>query len=48
MINAVKARDIPIVMGVIIFVAFIVAIINLVVDLIYAVIDPRVKLGYLS
>jgi peptide/nickel transport system permease protein len=48
MINAAKARDVPIVMGVIIFVAFIVAIINLVVDLIYAFIDPRVKLGYMS
>ncbi|GHV39402.1 peptide ABC transporter permease [Spirochaetia bacterium] len=48
MINAAKARDVPIVMGVIIFVALIVAVINLVVDLIYAFIDPRVKLGYMS
>jgi peptide/nickel transport system permease protein len=48
MINAAKARDVPIVMGVIIFVALIVAIINLLVDLIYAFIDPRVKLGYIA
>jgi peptide/nickel transport system permease protein len=48
MINAAKARDAPIVMGVIIFVALIVALINLLVDLIYAFIDPRVKLGYMS
>jgi len=48
MINAAKARDVPIVMGVIIFVAIIVAVINLLTDLVYAFIDPRVKLGYVS
>ena len=46
MINATRTRDVPVVMGVIIFVAVFVAIVNLIVDLIYAVIDPRVKLGY--
>ena len=34
--------------GTVIIVAIIVALINLVIDLIYAVIDPRVKLGYTS
>jgi peptide/nickel transport system permease protein len=48
MINAAKTRDVPIVMGVIIFVAIFVAFINLIVDLIYAYVDPRVKLGYMS
>jgi peptide/nickel transport system permease protein len=48
MINAAKARDVPIVMGVIIFVAIIVAVINLLTDLIYAFIDPRIKTGYMS
>lgn len=48
MINAAKTRDVPIVMGVIIFVAIFVALINLLVDVIYAFIDPRVKLGYTS
>ncbi len=48
MINAAKTRDVPIVMGVIIFVAIFVAIVNLIIDLIYAFIDPRVKLGYMS
>lgn len=48
MINAAKVRDIPIVMGVIIFVAIFVAMVNLIVDLIYAFVDPRVKLGYTS
>ena len=48
LINAVKGRDVPVVMGTIIIVAIIVAIINLIIDLIYAFIDPRVKLGYIS
>lgn len=45
LINAVKSRDIPVVMGTLIFVAVFVGIINLLVDLIYAFIDPRVKLS---
>lgn len=44
LINAVKVRDIPVVMGSLIFIAIFVGIINLIVDLIYALIDPRVKL----
>jgi peptide/nickel transport system permease protein len=48
MINAAKVRDVPIVMGVIIFVAIFVAVVNLIVDLVYAIIDPRVKIGYTS
>lgn len=48
LINAVKVRDVPVVMGTVIIVAVIVAIINLIIDLIYALIDPRVKLGYVA
>lgn len=48
LINAVKVRDIPVVMGTVIIVSVIVAVINLIIDIIYAVIDPRVKLGYVS
>ena len=44
LINAVKGRDVPVVIGTLIFIAVFVAIINLIVDLIYAWIDPRVKL----
>ncbi len=44
LINAVKGRDIPVVMGTLIFVAIFVGIVNLIVDVIYALIDPRVKL----
>ena len=42
LVNAVKSRDVPVVMGVIIFVTIIVGIINLIVDLICAIVDPRI------
>lgn len=48
LINAVKMRDVPVVMGIIVIIAAFVGVINLLVDLLYAVIDPRVKLGYES
>lgn len=44
LINAVKSRDIPVVMGSIIFIGLFVGIINLIVDFVYAFVDPRVKL----
>lgn len=42
-VNAIKTKDIPIVMGGIIFLSTVFILIMLVVDLIYAFIDPRVK-----
>jgi peptide/nickel transport system permease protein len=42
--NAAKTRDIPVVMGVIFFVGIFVAVVNLLIDFVYAFIDPRVKL----
>jgi len=42
LVNAVKSRDVPVVMGVIIFVTIIVGVINLIVDLICAIVDPRI------
>lgn len=44
LINAVKSKDIPVVMGTIVFVGVFVGIVNLVVDLIYAFVDPRIRL----
>lgn len=46
LVNAVRSNDIPQVMGPIIFISIIVCLVNLLVDLLYAVIDPRVKLQY--
>ena len=45
MINAVKLRDVPVVMGIIVIISVFVGVVNLLVDLTYAVIDPRVKLN---
>ena len=45
LVNAVKTKDIPIVMGSIILVSVFVGVINLIVDMMYAAIDPRVKFG---
>lgn len=42
-VNAIKTKDIPIVMGGIIFLSITFILIMLVVDLLYAFIDPRVK-----
>lgn len=44
LVNAVRSNDIPEVMGPIIFISLLVCVVNLFVDFLYAVVDPRVKL----
>jgi len=44
-VDALELSDFPVVMGSILFVSFIFVIINILVDIIYAFIDPRVKLA---
>lgn len=44
--NAVKARNYPVVQGGVLFVALVFSFVNLVVDLLYALVDPRVKSNY--
>lgn len=46
LVNAVRSSDIPEVMGPIIFISLLVCVVNLLVDFLYAVVDPRVKLQY--
>ena len=46
MIDAIKSRDNPVVLGSVIFVAVAFAIVNLIVDLLYAFVDPRIKSQY--
>lgn len=46
LVNAVRSNDIPEVMGPIIFISLLVCVVNLLVDFLYAVVDPRVKLQY--
>jgi peptide/nickel transport system permease protein len=44
-LRAVENLDFPVVMGATLFVAFLFVVINIAVDVLYAVLDPRVKLG---
>ncbi|MBC8112331.1 MAG: ABC transporter permease [Verrucomicrobia bacterium] len=43
-LEAVGKKDLPVVMGAILFIALIFVVINILVDIVYAMIDPRVKL----
>ena len=45
-VNAIRQKDIPLVMGTVIFLAVLFCLIMLSVDLIYAYIDPRIKAKY--
>jgi peptide/nickel transport system permease protein len=43
--NAVAARDYPVIQGAVLLIAALFLLINLVVDLLYAVVDPRIRLA---
>ncbi|MFF3329865.1 ABC transporter permease [Streptomyces sp. NPDC002888] len=44
-LNAIKTQDLPIILGVVLITSLAVLVANLVVDVLYAVIDPRVRLS---
>jgi peptide/nickel transport system permease protein len=44
-LTAIDNQDLPVVLGVTLFAAFFILMANLVVDVLYAVVDPRVRLG---
>ena len=44
-VNAIQRHDLALVVGIVLLVAAIVIVANIIVDLLYAVIDPRVRLG---
>lgn len=46
MVESIKSKDIPMVLGSVIFLAIMFTVVNLIVDLIYAFIDPRIKSQY--
>jgi peptide/nickel transport system permease protein len=43
MVEAIRSRDYPVIQGCILFMAFISVIMNLIVDLLYAVLDPKIR-----
>jgi peptide/nickel transport system permease protein len=42
-VDAVDARDYPLIMGLILILAIIILIVNLLTDVAYAMVDPRVR-----
>ncbi len=48
MVDAIKARNYPIVQGGVLIIAVIFSVLNLLVDLLYAFVDPRIKTQYQS
>ena len=44
LINAIKAKDIPVVMAITFGVSVLVVLFNVIADVIYAFLDPRIKL----
>ena len=44
--GAITARDVPIVTGAVVFLAIWFCLVMLVVDILYAVVDPRIKAQY--
>ncbi|MDA1062025.1 MAG: ABC transporter permease [Chloroflexi bacterium] len=44
-IDAIQGRDYPVVQGFVLFIAVLVIIVNLIVDVMYAVLDPRIRLA---
>jgi peptide/nickel transport system permease protein len=44
-LNGIRGSDLPVILGVTLFAAGFIVIMNLIVDLLYGIIDPRVRLG---
>jgi peptide/nickel transport system permease protein len=44
-LTAIRGNDLPVILGVVMIAAFFIVAANLIVDLVYGVIDPRVRLG---
>ena len=47
-INAIKVKNAPLVQGGILFMAVVMSLINLLVDVLYAYVDPRIRSQYVS
>src|SRR3954470_16895948 len=45
MIQAIEARDLPVIRAAVLILALFIVVINLVVDLLYTLLDPRIRLG---
>ncbi|MFH8250624.1 ABC transporter permease [Microbacterium sp. B2969] len=43
LIQSITSRDVPVVLGIVVFIAASVVIVNLVIDMLYGVVDPRIR-----
>ena len=48
MINAIRTKDIPQVMGSVLFLSALFCLVMLIIDILYAILDPRVKSQYVK
>ena len=48
LVSGIQSRDYPVINGIVIVLAFFICLINLLVDIVYAFIDPRIKAQYTS
>lgn len=46
MVDAIKIKNYPMVQGGILFIAFVMILVNLIIDILYAFIDPRIRAQY--
>ena len=45
MVNSINQRDLPLIEGGVMYIALICVVVYLVVDILYAIVDPRIRLG---
>ncbi len=48
MVDAIKVKNVPLVQGGVLFIAVVMCVVNLLVDILYAYIDPRIRVEYTS
>ena len=46
LVQAITAKDIPAVQGVVLFIAVLYIVVNLLVELVYGFLDPRIRRGW--
>lgn len=48
MVDAIKLQNAPVVQGGVLFIAFVTSIVNLIIDILYALVDPRIRSQYIK
>ena len=48
MVDAIKAKNTPLVQGGVLFIAVVMCFVNLIVDILYAFVDPKIRSQYMA